>query len=624
MAEKITHTINENSVFFQGHKGQYFSKRNTSFRIQQHKGKAIDGTEGINYRRYISLFGREINRKIGLRNEGGGKMDYVSLPELKVKVIKLVDDETDEGYCGKFKLHPPTALCKEEGCNTFFVVGDGRRCDHDQDARSEQLTFLAVCDKCGRTLPIHYMTNIGNDCDECNSSNSMNKLGWQRQDDMGTYYVKCTNCGNSNGLYFYRCNHEDEKRSSKEHKRFRGVPARSNAILHPSVLTTPYIPEKEEKNSVDSLNFSNSFEEFFSLEIDQALLTLPRFLDELDDEFWKLGEISRAIRFNEGLDDSNIDEWKKKDKISIIKKIIKDAYNHLSQDGSNRDMIIDEFGLDYIKNAIGNIKGLNFDQHDRQGFLLSQAGEEIGKSNYFETPKSMDSKMWDEFCENFKIRGVKFFQNLTMIQALLGTITGSGRKKNPLFRPIKTGPKGNKKPTVYVRDFNTEGLLLELDPKDVAVWLEKNEYSFNYQEENVERKLRDFMMRNKNVRKQVFTLLHTISHMMIQESTKSTGLDVRSLSEEIFPLNFGVFLYSTNTINIGGLESTYHNEMNKWVERAIELSKDCPQDPACMIHEEGSCNACSYLPEFVCSNFNKNINRATLAGDGDEIFGYLE
>jgi len=624
MTEKIKHSINENSVFFQGHKKQYFSRKNTSFKITQNRGYQIDGSEGVNYKKYQPLFVNEINNKIGIRNQGGGKLEHVSPGELKIKKIKLIDDENDEGYCGNFRLYPPTAICKENNCNTFFVLGEGRRCKHDDDAKSEQLTFLAVCDVCGWTLPIHYMTNIGYDCKECNSSNSLNKLIWDRKDDMSTYKVKCTKCGNVENLYFFYCNHDEGKRSDKESEQFKGVPARSNAIIHPSVLTTPYIPEKNDDESVESISFSKSFQKFFSFKIDEALLTLPQFLNKLNEEFWNLDEIKNYIKYQPGLDLKYINEWNNTQKLEIIKSLIKTADDRLNPNGNNLELIEKSFGIDLLRNAIEKVQNINFSQHDRQGILLSQIGEELGDKNYFYKPKSMNKDMWNDFLDEYNIKEIKMFQNLSMIQALLGTITGSGRKRHPLFRPIKTGRKNNKKPTVYVRSFNTEGLFIRLKSIAVAKWLKNNGYSFVYTSDNVDGNLRDFIMNNKKVKDEVFTLLHTISHMMIQESTITTGLDVRSLSEDIFPLSLGIFIYSTNTINIGGLESTYHNNIEDWLRRAIDLSKDCPQDPACMVHEGGACNACSYLPEFVCTNFNKNIDRSTIIGGERYKNGFIK
>ncbi|RZB31028.1 MAG: hypothetical protein AEth_00982 [Candidatus Argoarchaeum ethanivorans] len=112
--------------------------------------------------------------------------------------------------------------------------------------------------------------------------------------------------------------------------------------------------------------------------------------------------------------------------------------------------------------------------------------------------------------------------------------------------------------------------------------------------------------------------------MLIQQSTTDTGLSIESLSELIYPMTASVLIYSTSSVNIGGIEFTYDYHLESWLKRMKELSSDCPQDPACMIDEGGACNACSYLPEFVCCNFNQNLDRSTLIGGSDRFSkGYL-
>ena len=47
------------------------------------------------------------------------------------------------------------------------------------------------------------------------------------------------------------------------------------------------------------------------------------------------------------------------------------------------------------------------------------------------------------------------------------------------------------------------------------------------------------------------------------------------------------------------------------------LAKECPQDPACLRDEGGACIACLFVPEFVCGNFNNDLDRDCLVGDGN-------
>ena len=59
-----------------------------------------------------------------------------------------------------------------------------------------------------------------------------------------------------------------------------------------------------------------------------------------------------------------------------------------------------------------------------------------------------------------------------MVQVLLGVIEGSTRRNPVLFRPIETGK--NNKPTVFMRNFFTEGILFQLDCNKILNWLHEN------------------------------------------------------------------------------------------------------------------------------------------------------
>ncbi len=239
---------------------------------------------------------------------------------------------------------------------------------------------------------------------------------------------------------------------------------------------------------------------------------------------------------------------------------------------------------------------------------------------------------YDKWCKQFGLKKVVHHPDLNMIQALLGIIEGSTRRDPVLFRPIETGKKGNKKPTVFIRNFFTEGILFQLDCNKVLNWLQENQESvkpkmdISLREETKARThLRRIILNDDNCRKAVHTLLHTYSHMLMQQSTVDTGLSIHSISEIVYTELASIFIYSTNSINIGGLEHTYDYHLQDWLSRVKELAGDCPQDPACMIDEGGACNVCSYVPEFVCCHYNLDLDRSTLVG-GSERFekGYLK
>lgn len=641
MKDDFSHSISENSCFFQGHTKQYFSRkfnRYLSFRIQSNYSD-INKINDFNIEKYRSVFSQIINRKIASKIRDGGDFHNINPNDLKIEAIKLIDDQKEEGVCGWFEIYPPTALCKKDNCHQYFILGEKRKCGHKDTDPWEQFTFLTFCDECGRILPLHIMTNILHDCKKCGGEKGSILLWTRGKDDIGSYKIKCRKCGNEIGLYFYECDHTIRKTgqclSKHPKKRFRGIPARSGAIIHPLVISIPDIPQDDEidrktgKKTTQGKALSEAFNYFFEFESEEAKLRLPEFKNALlkEENFWKLNKVAEIVK--DILDDTDIrpegTQFNQNQFLKIIKRVLKIA-NISIQDGEDKGKINEKYGIDFIKNSLNSVKEKNFDENDLEGLNLLCATN-IGKR---EKPNSFSSD-YNIWRNEFGLKKVIHYPNINMVQALLGVIEGSTRRDPVLFKPIETGKFNQKKPTVYVKNFYTEGILFQLDCNKILKWLQENQ---NYVKPGVDISLpegikarvhyRDVIKNDANCRKAVDTLLHTYSHMLIQQSTIDTGLDIQSISEKIFPNIGSIFIYSTNSINIGGLEYTYDYHLEDWFSRVKELATDCPQDPGCMIDEGGACNACSYIPEFVCHNFNQDIDRSTLVGGSDRfVKGYL-
>ena len=344
-----------------------------------------------------------------------------------------------------------------------------------------------------------------------------------------------------------------------------------------------------------------------------------------DVTFWELPRVEILCE-DKNLDLSGRENWSRIQLLKAIKGVIKRAKESIEPNKSNYDTIIANYGIDKIKLALTAVKDTDFDENDLQGIYLLDSNT----LNHRDTPKQPPDN-YTNWLERFGLKKVSQISDLTIVQAFLGIIEGSTRKEYPLFRPIETGRNDRRKPTVFVRDFQTEGALFHLDYEKILRWLFANKSEIKPSidlslpmVDNYEKHYREIMRRDERCKNAVETLLHTFSHMLIQQSTTDTGLGIESLSELIYPMTASVLIYSTSSVNIGGIEFTYDYHLESWLKRMEELSSDCPQDPACMIDEGGACNACSYLPEFVCYNFNQNLDRSTLIGGSDRFpKGYL-
>lgn len=210
-------------------------------------------------------------------------------------------------------------------------------------------------------------------------------------------------------------------------------------------------------------------------------------------------------------------------------------------------------------------------------------------------------------------------------------------------------PQEMAKRNVYATRLETEGILFELDRAKVLNWLLENGFicqndmPTDMSDEGIkmwflDRIHPDLIMPfseidgngNGAITKYVYTLLHSISHALINEASEICGLDKSSLSEYILPNIPAVFIYCSNSqgFNMGALYSAFQTQLDKWLKRAFERVKKCIFDPVC-INKEKACAGCLYLNEVSCRHFNKDLDRSYLCGYFDnqeqkKLKGYWE
>lgn len=132
-----------------------------------------------------------------------------------------------------------------------------------------------------------------------------------------------------------------------------------------------------------------------------------------------------------------------------------------------------------------------------------------------------------------------------------------------------------------------------------------------------------------------FLLLHTLSHLLINELTFECGYSSASLRERLFVSTnpnarmAGILLYTAAGDaegTLGGLVRMAKPEnFERVLEKALLRAQWCSADPVCM--ELGStsgqgplscnlaaCHSCALLPETACEEFNRFLDRALVVG----------
>lgn len=179
----------------------------------------------------------------------------------------------------------------------------------------------------------------------------------------------------------------------------------------------------------------------------------------------------------------------------------------------------------------------------------------------------------------------------------------------------------------------TEGILIELDKAKIIKFLQKNnEIMKNTRiQTNNEKELNKWFIENPDptiinkyseiqedgsCTKDVYTLLHTISHMFINVFGENCGLDKNSLGEMIFVNVPAIFIYS-QTIQghvLGALTDMFKRNLLNVLRDTYENNKVCIFDPICMDTSNGRCVGCSFLDEVTCEHFNLDLTRKFLYG----------
>lgn len=183
----------------------------------------------------------------------------------------------------------------------------------------------------------------------------------------------------------------------------------------------------------------------------------------------------------------------------------------------------------------------------------------------------------------------------------------------------------------YSNKLRTEGLLIEFDKTKILYWLKENNIITD-EELPPKNKGKEWFLKMINselidqfgdideseenkITKNIYGLLHTISHMMIRSAGEISGLSKDSLSEIIFPNIPAIFIYANTSqaIPLGSLSGMFEMSYKDFLDKSLELSKDCIFDPLCS-NDNGACAGCTYLSEISCSNFNCDLSRFYLIG----------
>ena len=123
-------------------------------------------------------------------------------------------------------------------------------------------------------------------------------------------------------------------------------------------------------------------------------------------------------------------------------------------------------------------------------------------------------------------------------------------------------------------------------------------------------------------------LLHSFSHLLLNELSLDAGYPAASLRERLFdgPEQGGVLIYTASADSAGSLgglaAQSSADRMASVLLSAIRRASWCSADPVCIEATStgndalnlAACHACLLLPETSCERLNNQLDRATVVG----------
>ena len=184
---------------------------------------------------------------------------------------------------------------------------------------------------------------------------------------------------------------------------------------------------------------------------------------------------------------------------------------------------------------------------------------------------------------------------------------------------------------VYGAKLDTEGILFEISQRKIVEWLYENNIISEEQlpdlddDISVKKWFAQYVHSDvismfgeiddsEKITKNVFVLLHSMSHAFMNSAGELSGLSGNSLTEIILVETASIFIYAQTSqgIPLGALSGMAESNYAYFLKKAFDEAKNCVFDPICTERDDTACSACLIIPEISCNHFNAELGRKYL------------
>lgn len=243
------------------------------------------------------------------------------------------------------------------------------------------------------------------------------------------------------------------------------------------------------------------------------------------------------------------------------------------------------------------------------------------------------------------LKSVTLVKRLRMVTAQVGFSRIEYPLDDNLIRELKLEADGKK--WLPANEVRGEGIFLEFKSQHMNDWVAKNKAALETRLKHVLYKAKDsrIIQRTELPASPQVIVLHTLSHMLINELAMESGYSASSIRERLYCLKgaeegqqrLGILIYTSSSDSEGSLGGLVRQgspeRLAGLLDKALEAAKWCSNDPLCSetSPEQGqgtegmnlaACHCCGLLPETSCELFNALLDRTLLTG-GAGIEGFI-
>lgn len=441
----------------------------------------------------------------------------------------------------------------------------------------------------------------------------------------------------------------------------------SSAVYFPVSISSIVIPSFEdiiEANVRDRDLFSEFEEKLASLKIyAPSDSELEKLVEEKRKYFINVG-VPEAVITNEmimkGID-ADIEE-KNKTRISEIENLINEYKDSIAKDITNiSEEQVEKVLRDFIKNNSNQKKNeysstdYDFEYKEAEFKALNGEDKKFGFTDGF----SREQIPIEEYNRELipAVKSVSLITSLREVQALVGfsrqfpiSFTDELYEKDENYGTSNGVPKLVKinegKSWFPGYEIKGEGIFIELDAEKISEW--ENQGIIKARTSLLNKSyVRSFTGKARPDRhiKPGFVLVHTLSHLLLNQMSFDCGYNVASLKERVYygsnsdgVKRAGILIYTSSGDSEGSLGGLVRlgrpDVFPKIFDKALKSARFCSNDPVCNCSTGqgkeslnlAACHSCVLLPETCCEEFNIFLDRGMLIGtfDEDGDFGFFD